>query len=73
MNVFFKTNLFIGFHISELKNLKIIYNLYPQCLTQALSKMTLFFSMNELYSISKSLTSGFPILNFFSNIRKNHL
>jgi hypothetical protein len=34
------------FHISKLNNLKvIIHDLYPQCLTQALSKMTSFFSV----------------------------
>jgi len=45
MKVFFKTNLFIlsyNFHICKLNNLKVLDNLYSQCLTQILSKTTSF-------------------------------
>jgi len=42
IKVFFKINLFIYFHIFKLNNLKVIHDLYSQCLTQTLSK-TIFF------------------------------
>ena len=42
MKVFFYS---YGLYISKLNNLKVIHDLYSQCLTQALSKMTSFFSM----------------------------
>jgi hypothetical protein len=41
MKVYFKTNL----HISKLNNLKVIHDLYSQCLTQTLSKTTSFTSL----------------------------
>jgi hypothetical protein len=48
MKVFFKTNLFsYNFHICKLNNLKIIYDLYYQSLTQTLFK-----------TISKSYMEG---------------
>jgi hypothetical protein len=40
MKVFFKTNLFIYFYICKLNNLKVIDDLYSQCLTHTLSKTT---------------------------------
>ena len=46
MKVFFKTNLFsYGFYISKFNNLKVVHNLYSQCLTQTLSKTTFFMGM----------------------------
>lgn len=47
MKVFFKKNLFTWLSLFKLNNLKVIYNLYSQCLTQTLSKTT-----------SKSYTEG---------------
>jgi hypothetical protein len=40
MKVIFKTNLFIWFHIFKLNDLKVIHDLYSQCLTQILSETT---------------------------------
>ena len=41
MKVLFKTNLYpYGFQIFKLNNLKVIHDLYSQCLTQTLSKTT---------------------------------
>jgi hypothetical protein len=40
MKVFFKINLFMIFHIFKLNDLKVIHDLYLQCLTQTLSKTT---------------------------------
>ena len=52
MKLFFKTNLFIyGFHIFKLNNLKVIHDLYSQCLTQALSKTNLFFSTEGVLNL----------------------
>ena len=34
-----------GFHIFKLNDLKVIHNLYCQCLTQTLSKTTCFMGM----------------------------
>ena len=48
MKVFFKKNLFI----LKLNNIKIIHNLYFQCLTQTLYKTT-FFSTIEGVCFSK--------------------
>ena len=45
MKIFFKINLLIWFYILKLKKLKVIHDLYSQCLTQTLSKMTFFSSM----------------------------
>ena len=46
MKMFFKTNLFIWLSLIQLNNLKVIHNLYSECLTQTLSKTT-FFSYTE--------------------------
>jgi hypothetical protein len=40
MKVFFKTNHLYDFHIFKLNDLKVIHDLYSQCLTQTLSKTT---------------------------------
>jgi hypothetical protein len=40
MKVIFKKNLFIDFHIFKLNGLKVIHDLYSECLTQTLSKTT---------------------------------
>jgi hypothetical protein len=42
MEMIFETNLLYDFHISKLKDLKVIYHLYSQCLTQILSETTSF-------------------------------
>jgi hypothetical protein len=42
-----------GFHISKLNNLKVIHDLYTQCLTQAMSKMTWITSMNGVLFLKK--------------------
>jgi hypothetical protein len=39
-----------GFHISKLNKLKVIYDLYSQCLTQILSKM---ISLRKLEGVSQ--------------------
>ena len=51
-NIFQDKSIHMVFHIFKFNNLKVIHDLYSQCLTQALSKTTLFFSME-----------GVPILN----------
>ena len=43
----FKTNLF------KLNNLNIIHDLYSQCLTQILSKMTFFFCTEGVHVLSR--------------------
>jgi len=48
---FFKTNYSYGFHIFKLNNLKHIRNLYSQCLTQTLSKMTSFTNLERVILI----------------------
>jgi hypothetical protein len=40
MKAIFKTNLLYDFHIFRLNDLRVIHNLYSQCLTQTLSKTT---------------------------------
>jgi len=53
IKVFFKTNLFIWFfHISKLNNLKVIHNLYSQCLIKSYPKQLSL----QILSISSSLT-----------------
>ena len=46
MKVFLRQIYSYGFCILKLKNLKVIHDLYSQCLTQTLSK-TIFFSSME--------------------------
>ena len=46
MKVLFETNLFIWLSLIQLNNLKVIHNLYSECLTQTMSKTT-FFSYME--------------------------
>ena len=58
MKVFSRQIYLYGFHISKLNNLKVIHDLYSQYLTQALSKTTLFLSMEGvLYYMVRSSTS----------------
>ena len=52
MKVFFKKNLFI----LKLNKIKIIHDLYFQCLTQTLSKTTFFSSMREYELVPASST-----------------
>ena len=40
-----------GFHIFKLNNLKVIHDLYSQCLTQTLSKRLYFFLVRRKYSL----------------------
>jgi hypothetical protein len=40
-----------SFHISKLNNLKVLHDLYSQCLTQGLSKMTSFFNTEGVCNI----------------------
>ena len=42
MKVFLRQIYLYSFYISKLNNLKVIQDLYSQCLTQTLSKMTFF-------------------------------
>jgi hypothetical protein len=43
MKIFFTRQIYsCSFHISKLNDLKVIHDLYSQCLTQTLSKMTSF-------------------------------
>ena len=51
MKVLLKANLFIWFHISKFNNLKVIHDLYSQCLTQILSKTTSFSNLEGVYFI----------------------
>ena len=50
MKVFFSRQIYLyDFYIFKLNNLKVIHDLYSQCLTQALSKTTLFISTEGVY------------------------
>ena len=49
MKVFSRQIYSYGFHISKLNKLKGINDLYFQCLTQILSKMTFFMGMEKVY------------------------
>ena len=53
-----------SFYISKLNDLKVIHDLYSQCLIQALSKMTLFFFSTEavLVRIRRSFDTPYSIL-----------
>ena len=51
MKVFYKTNLFIWLSHFQTHDIKVIHDLYSQCLIQALSKTTLFFSTEGVYTI----------------------
>ena len=59
----FKTNLFIWFLYFETQQLKNIHNLYSQCLTQTLSKMTFFSSMEGVWTALSS--TAFLFLSWF--------
>ena len=45
MKVFSRQIYSYGYHISKLNNLKVIHDLYSQCLTRVLSKTTSFLNM----------------------------
>ena len=45
MKVFLRQIYSYNFHFFKLNNLKVIHDLYSQCLTQTLSKTTFFSSM----------------------------
>lgn len=47
MKILFRIIYSYDFHISKLNNLKVIHNLYSQCLTQALSKMISLRNLRE--------------------------
>ena len=49
MKELFKKIYSYGFHFFKLNNLKVIQNLYSQCLTQTLSKITFFSYMEGVY------------------------
>jgi hypothetical protein len=66
MKVFFKTNLLYNFHICKLNNLKVIDNLYSQCLTQTLSKTSSKSYMEGVYVFevySENFYLNFRVLN----------
>ena len=45
MKVFLRQIYSYSFHIFKLNNLKVIHDLYSQCLTQTLSKTTYFIGI----------------------------
>jgi hypothetical protein len=58
-SIFFKTNLFLWFHIFKLNTSKIIYDLYSQCLTQILFKTISFTNLEGVLNHEKILPSVF--------------
>ena len=49
MKVLFKKIYSYGFHLFKLNNLKVIHDLYSQCLIQILFKTTFFFYTEGVY------------------------
>jgi hypothetical protein len=55
MKLFCKTNLFMLFsYISILNDLKVIHDLYSQCLTQIMSKTTSFTKLEGVWRTSRT-------------------
>jgi hypothetical protein len=55
IKVLCKTNLYVVFTFSKLNDLKVIHNLYSQCLTQIMSKMNSFTKPEGVYYYTPSL------------------
>jgi hypothetical protein len=68
MKVIFKTNLFYSynFYICKLNHLKVIDDLYSQCLTQTLSKTTSKSYTEGVYMYWGSPISPFVIIGGFA-------
>jgi hypothetical protein len=61
IKIFLRQIYSYGFHIFKLNNLKIIHDLYSQCLTQTLSKATSFNNLEEVFG--KSIFNSSQKLN----------
>lgn len=65
MEMIFETNLLYDFHISKLKDLKVIYHLYSQCLTPILSKRFFFTKPEGVYLKPRMICCGLVELVLF--------
>jgi hypothetical protein len=67
MKIFFKINIYsYDFHITKLINLKVIYDVYFQCLIQVLAKRTYFLSTEGTSYFSQYLKLFLSLKNLVS-------